>query len=144
MTSLRISMCQNCESSTAESCCFPITTDHDGEAMVTTFTNNQPAQLLKLQRVWVRRCSGAAASSVLSFFLAFCLFRAVPEACGGSQASSRIGAVAAGLHHSHSNAGSEPPLQPTPQLTATPHRSLNPLSEARDRTHTLMDTSRVQ
>uniref|UniRef100_A0A8D1AQZ7 Transmembrane protein 230 n=1 Tax=Sus scrofa TaxID=9823 RepID=A0A8D1AQZ7_PIG len=34
----------------------------------------------------------------------------------------RIGAVATGLHQSHSNAGSEPRLQPTPQLTATPDR----------------------
>ena len=31
-----------------------------------------------------------------------------------------IAALAAGLHHSHSNAGSEPRLRPTPQLTATP------------------------
>ena len=30
-----------------------------------------------------------------------------------------IGAVAAGLHHSHSNVGSELRLRPTPQLTAT-------------------------
>ena len=30
----------------------------------------------------------------------------------------QIGAVAAGLHQSHSNAGSKPHLQPTPQLTA--------------------------
>ena len=37
-----------------------------------------------------------------------------------SRARGRIGAVAAGLHHSHSNAGSEPRLRPTPQLTATP------------------------
>uniref|UniRef100_A0A4X1VD89 COMM domain-containing protein 6 n=1 Tax=Sus scrofa TaxID=9823 RepID=A0A4X1VD89_PIG len=29
----------------------------------------------------------------------------------------RIGAVATGLHQSHSNGGSEPHLQPTPQLT---------------------------
>ena len=36
----------------------------------------------------------------------FCLFRTAPEAYGGSQAKGRIGAVAAGLHHSHSNAGS--------------------------------------
>ena len=41
-------------------------------------------------------------------------------AYGGSQARGRIGAVAAGLHPSHSNAGSEPSLQPTPQLTAMP------------------------
>ena len=38
---------------------------------------------------------------------------------GGSQARGRIGATTASLHHSHSNMGSEPCLQPTPQLTAT-------------------------
>ena len=31
----------------------------------------------------------------------------------------QIGAVAAGLCQSHSNGGSEPHLQPTPQVTAT-------------------------
>ena len=34
-----------------------------------------------------------------------------------SAAKSPIGAVAASLCHSHSNTGSEPHLQPTPQLT---------------------------
>ena len=43
-------------------------------------------------------------------------------AYGGSQARGRIGAVATGLRQSHSNVGSEPRLQPTPQLTATPDR----------------------
>ena len=43
---------------------------------------------------------------------------AAPAAHGGSQARGRIGTVAAGLHHSHSNAGSEPRLQPTPRLMA--------------------------
>ena len=38
---------------------------------------------------------------------------------GGSQARGPIGAVAASLHQSHSNSGSEPHLQPTPQLMAT-------------------------
>ena len=38
---------------------------------------------------------------------------------GGSQARGLPGAVAAGLHHSHNNVGSEPHLQPTLQLTAT-------------------------
>ena len=51
-----------------------------------------------------------------SFFLFF--FRATPSAYGGSQAKGRIGAVAAGLHYSHSNSGSKPHLQTTPQLTA--------------------------
>ena len=57
----------------------------------------------------------------LSFFV--CLFAiswAAPEAYGGSQARGLIGAVATGLRQSHSNVGSEPRLQPTPQLTATP------------------------
>ena len=51
-------------------------------------------------------------------FLCVCffLFRAAPLAYGGFQAMGPIGAVAAGLRHSHSNAGSEPHLQP--QLTA--------------------------
>ena len=40
-------------------------------------------------------------------------------ACGGSQTRGRIGAEAAGLRHSHSNAESKLHLQPTPQLTAT-------------------------
>ena len=56
-------------------------------------------------------------------FFFFCLFTfswAAPVACGGSQARGLIGAVATGLRQSHSNAGSEPRLQPTPQLTETP------------------------
>ena len=39
---------------------------------------------------------------------------------GRSQARGPVGAVAAGLHHSHSTAQSELCLQPTPQLMATP------------------------
>ena len=38
---------------------------------------------------------------------------------GGSQGRGPVGATEAGLHHSHSSTGSEPYLQPTPQLTAT-------------------------
>ena len=57
-------------------------------------------------------------------FMSLVFFRAAPTAYGGSQARGPIGAVAAGLRHSHSNAGS------TPQLTATPDP--NPLSKARD------------
>ena len=43
----------------------------------------------------------------------------MPVAYESSQARGRIGAAAAGLHHSHSNAGSELSLRSTPQLTAT-------------------------
>ena len=42
---------------------------------------------------------------------------AAPAAYGGP-----IGAVAAGLHHSHSNEGFEPCLGLTPQLMAMPDR----------------------
>ena len=52
------------------------------------------------------------------FFLVFS--RAIPVAYGGSQARGLIRAVVTSLCQSHSNAGSETHLQPTPQLTATP------------------------
>ena len=51
------------------------------------------------------------------FFLSFS--RATPTAYGDSQAKGLIEAVAAGLHHSHSNVGSKLCLQPILQLTAT-------------------------
>ena len=63
---------------------------------------------------------------VLFCFLAFVVVVAIswaaPAAYGGSQARGRMGAVATGLRQRHSKAGSEPRLQPTPQLTATPDR----------------------
>ena len=52
-------------------------------------------------------------------FFCFLIFRAVLAAYGSSQARDWIRAVAAGLHHSHSNARSELCLWPTAQLTAT-------------------------
>ena len=58
---------------------------------------------------------------LLLFFFFFGLFafsRAAPVAYGGSQARGPIGAVAPSLHHS--NVGSEPRLQPTPQLMTLP------------------------
>ena len=51
-------------------------------------------------------------------FIYFCFLRAPPTACGSSQARGQIGATAAGIHHSLSNAGSQLSLQPAPQLTA--------------------------
>ena len=76
-------------------------------------------------------------------FIYFCLFillfKAAPTAHGSSQARCHIGVMAAGLHHSHSNTGSEPCLWPTPQLTAMP----DPWPRARNRTHILMDTSQI-
>ena len=58
------------------------------------------------------------ASSFILFYYYF--FRATSAAYGNSQARCQIGMGAAGLHHSHSNVGSKPRLQITPQLTATP------------------------
>ena len=63
-------------------------------------------------------CVNYAWNNMLPFF--FGLFRAAPTAYGGSQTRGLIGAVATGLHHSHSITGSEPHLRPTPQLTARP------------------------
>ena len=62
---------------------------------------------------------------LLCFVFVFGLFAiswAATEACGGSQARGRIGAVAASLRQSHSrqshsNAGSELRVGPTPELT---------------------------
>ena len=85
------------------------------------------------------RCATTGTPDAILFyfilFFVFCLFVflsfvvivvaiswAAPEAYGGSQARGLIGAVATGLRQSHSNAGSEPRLQPTPQLTATQDR----------------------
>ena len=66
---------------------------------------------------------GFSADVLLLFiylFVCFVFSRATPVASGGSQARGLIRDVAASLCHSHSNMGSEPSVQPTPQLTATP------------------------
>ena len=63
--------------------------------------------------------------SFFSFFFFpsfFAISWAAPVAYGGSQARGPIAPAATGLRQGHSNAGSEPRLQPTPQLTATPDR----------------------
>ena len=53
-------------------------------------------------------------------FVYFALFRAAPTAYGGFQARGLMGAIAAGLRHSHSHSHirSELPLQPMTQLEA--------------------------
>ena len=52
-----------------------------------------------------------------SVFTLFCLLRVSPMVYGSSQARGQIRAMAAGLCHSRSNAGSELHRWPTPQLT---------------------------
>ena len=86
------------------------------------------------QGIWILISLYHHQHSLLSFFLFFfLLFRAAPMAHGGSQARGLIGATATrdpshifGLYHSSLQC-----------------RILNPVSEARDWTHILMDTSQV-
>lgn len=85
-----------------------------------------------LQRTW---------GCMYLFFGLFCLFRSTPMVYGGSQARGQIGATAAGLRHSHSNARSKPRLRPTP--SSWQHQILNPLNKARDQTHNLMVPSQI-
>ena len=81
-----------------------------------------PAQFLKSNQLLSLWSSLLTSSFSFFFFLflffVFYLFRATPTAYGGSQARGLIGAVAADLHQSHSNTGSELHLQPAPQLMA--------------------------
>ena len=71
------------------------------------------------------------------FFVFFYFFpRATSAAHGGSQARGLIWTVATGLSHNHSNVGSEPRLQPTPQLRAMPDSQ--PTERGQDQTHNLM------
>ena len=54
------------------------------------------------------------------FFLSFCYFLGCSCDIWRFPGWGQIGAIAAGLYQSHSNAGSELRLQPTQQPTATP------------------------
>ena len=77
--------------------------------------------------------------SVLFFYI---FFRAAGAAYGSSQARGQIRATAAGLHHSHNNAG----LSHIYNLHHSSQQCwiLNPLSEARDQIHMLMDTAQIR
>ena len=69
----------------------------------------------------------------------FCLVKATPTAYGSSQARGLIRSVAAGLHQSHSNAGSERFLL----HSSWQRQILNPLSEIRNQTLNLMVPSQI-
>ena len=72
--------------------------------------------------IWQGEGKIPSTQKVFCFSIGFsfvCVFRATPSAYGSSQARGWIRAVAAGLHHSHSNARSQQRLRPTLQLTAT-------------------------
>ena len=68
---------------------------------------------------------GESMTLTLELLLLLC-FRAAPAAYGGSQSRDRIRATAAGLHHSHYNAGSNI------HRSSWQRRVLMPLSKARD------------
>ena len=69
---------------------------------------------------WGIAVGGQGVDYYYFFFLSFVFSKTAPRAYGGSQARGQIGPIAAGLRHSHSNAGPELRLQPTPQFKATP------------------------
>ena len=75
------------------------------------------------------------------FFFCFWLFRAALVAYGGSKARGLIGAVAAGLHRSHTM--QDLSFVCDLQHSSWQHQILNPLSKARDQTCNLMVHSRV-
>ena len=59
---------------------------------------------------WTLRMCTYVHTRVIIYLFIY-LFKAMHMAYGGSQARGLIGAAAAGLHHSHSNARSEPCLE---------------------------------
>ena len=69
---------------------------------------------LSLPRGWVDVMTHSCASFSFLFFFFFWLFRATHATYGSSQARCPIRAVATGLCHSQSNAGSKLHLWPTP------------------------------
>ena len=94
---------------------------------------------LKLCECWYLRSLLAAAPPFFSFLFSF--FRATRVAYRISQARGRIRAAAVSLRHSHSTWDLSCICEP--HHSSWQHQSLNPLSEARDRTHILMITGRV-
>ena len=78
-------------------------------------------------------------SSTHIVLFSYFIFMATPVMYGCSQARGQMWATAAGLHHSYSNMGSKPRLQPTPQLRQC--QIFNPLNEARDWSHILIKTA---
>ena len=86
-------------------------------------------------------CQNAISHHYALIFYLKKIFRADPVAHGGSQVRGLIGATGANLYHSHSNVGSSCVCDLHHSLWQ--HWILNPLSEARDRTHILMDVNWV-
>jgi len=82
--------------------------------IISKFIHFGPTWILRPGQINGQLCTGT------SYYINLLLFRATSTAYGGSQARGQIRATVASLRHSHSNAGSEPRLQTTPQLMAMP------------------------
>ena len=70
----------------------------------------QPVKDLALSLHWLLVLWDGLVPWPENFFFFFCLFRTAPTAHGSFQARGPVVAVAAGLHHSDNNLGSEPGL----------------------------------
>ena len=77
-------------------------------------------------------------SFIILLIYLFCLFRTAPMTYGGSQARGQIRAIAASLCHTHGNAD----LTCVCELYHSSQQGqiINPLMEARNWTHILMDS----
>ena len=90
------------------------------------FVNVLRSFLSEKQCIFLKRNTNFKAISAcfvnkfFSFVCLFWLFSTTLAAYGGSHVRGQNGATAAGLHLHHSHVGSEPRLQPTPQLLARP------------------------
>ena len=95
--------------------------------------------LLKTNQVSSAVCMQLQHQTGATFFFFSGLFRAIPQAYGGSQTRGQIGATAASQHHSHA--------APYPSQACDLHHSSRqrqiPLSKARDQTFALMDASQI-
>ena len=88
-------------------------------------------------------CQLLSSSSFFFFFFLVFFLGPHPRPIGFPRLGGKSGAVAEGLHHSHRNARSE---HIASAVYTTAHhnlRSFNPLSEARDQTCILIDTSQI-
>ena len=89
---------------------------HSETSSLPTAISEMMLNLLVLPSPEDRFSSASFPLSFKFFFLPLFFFR-MPVAYGSSQAKGPIGAEAASLHHSHSNARLEPRLPPTWELT---------------------------
>ena len=73
------------------------TSDREEDYIIEQWRKGDPCY--KVAKTWLK---------YILVFVLFCFVRAITATCGSSQAKGQIGATAAGLHHSHNNAGSNP------------------------------------